>query len=93
MSAYFATDQVIAQSGETQVYTLHNATHAHDQERHFCRSCGTTLFWFVSTLPGKIGVAGGCFPDGTIGEPTYSTNERTRNSWVSLPEQWEGYAG
>ena len=93
ISAYFAKSAVVAQTGETKVYALHNETHDHDQERHFCIRCGTTLFWFVSTLPEMIGIAGGCFADEEMGEPTYSTTDRKRKQWLNIPEHWERYAG
>ena len=91
ISAYFNRTAVTARVGETQVYALHNATHNQDQERHFCGNCGTTLYWYVSTLPEKIGVAGGCFAEDGLPEPTYSANDRKRESWVELPTTWQIY--
>jgi hypothetical protein len=93
ISAYFDKSAVVSQEGETNVYALHNETHNHDQERRFCTRCGTTLFWFVSTLPEKIGIAGGCFGEQDVGEPSYSTTDLKRKRWLSLPETWERYAG
>jgi len=90
---YFARSAVTSQTGETTVYRLHNRAHNHDQERHFCSRCGTTLFWFVSTLPDAIGVAGGCFADAPLGVPTYSTNDRKIKSWITLPQELTRYPG
>ena len=91
ISAYFDRAAVVEQTGETNVYAFHHAPQDHDQERHFCSACGTTLFWFVSALPEKIGIAGGCFADGGLPEPTYSVTERKREAWVSLPPHWQAY--
>ncbi|MFN5723326.1 MAG: GFA family protein [Betaproteobacteria bacterium] len=93
ISMYFARSAVTSQTGETTVYRLHNRAHNHDQERHFCSRCGTTLFWFVSTLPDAIGVAGGCFADAPLGVPTYSTNDRKIESWITLPQELTRYPG
>jgi len=92
ISAYFDRTAVVQQRGETKTYTFHHTAQNHDQERHFCSHCGTTLFWFVSSVPEKIGIAGGCFADAGLPEPSYSVTDWKRESWVSLPQHWEVYA-
>jgi hypothetical protein len=93
ISAYFDRSAVMSQSGTTQRYAFHHAAQGHDQERHFCAGCGTTLFWFVSTLPEQIGIAGGCFAGEGLPEPTYSVTHQGREPWVSLPAGWATYTG
>lgn len=88
ISAYFPRQQVIATEGETHVYAFHHAAQNHDQERHFCSRCGTTLFWFISALPELIGVAGGCFADEPLGEPSMSVSHSKKVDWLVLPETW-----
>ena len=78
--------------GKTSVYAFHHTGQDHDQARHFCCECGTTLFWYVSALPEKIGVAGGCFAPGGLPEPTYSVTDSERQPWVSLPPNWQVYS-
>ncbi len=92
ISAYFDRVAVVSQVGDTRTYSFHHAAQGHDQERHFCARCGTTLFWFVSTVPDKIGIAGGCFADGALPEPGYSASDRKREAWLSLPSHWACYA-
>lgn len=89
ISAYFARSSVVAQTGETTVYAFHHAQQGHDQARHFCSRCGTTLFWTVTTLPDWIGIAGGCFADGGLPEPTYSVTHRKKAAWLTLPPTWK----
>jgi hypothetical protein len=91
ISAYFERTAVISQQGETQVYAFHHEGQNHDQERHFCKHCGTTLFWFVSSLPQKIRIAGGCLAEQGLPEPTYSVTDRKREPWVTLPGHWHTY--
>ena len=83
MSAYFPRKSVVRQEGDTK---------GHDQQRHFCSTCGTTLFWFVSTMPGQIGIAGGCFAEQGLPEPTYSVSDAKREPWVTLPAGWQVWA-
>ena len=92
ISAYFDRQAVVAQKGETKTYAFHHAAQNHEQERHFCVRCGTTLFWYLSTAPDSIGIAGGCFADEFLPPPTYSVTDSKRWPWVSLPEQWEVYS-
>jgi hypothetical protein len=86
ISAYFGRDKVIEQRGDTKVYAFHHAAANHEQQRHFCTNCGTTLFWFISSMPDKIGVAGGCFADQGLPEPQYSVSHDKKAPWVSLPD-------
>ena len=91
ISAYFDRTAVVEQRGETKVYAFHHTMQNHDQERHFCPQCGTTLFWFVSTAPESIGIAGGCFAQDALPEPTYSVTDHKREPWITLPARWECY--
>lgn len=91
ISAYFPRVAVKAQTGETQVYAFHHAAQNHDQSRHFCPRCGTTLFWTLSNRPDLIGIAGGCFADGGLPEPAYSVTDGKREAWLTLPAHWKFY--
>ena len=92
ISAYFEKTSVVSQRGETKTYTFWHKAQSNEQVRHFCSNCGTTLFWFVSTLPESIGVAGGCFAEQGLPEPTYSVTDRKREAWLSLPHNWKVWA-
>jgi hypothetical protein len=91
ISAYFERSSVVDQRGETRAYAFHHAAQNHDQLRHFCTHCGTTLFWTVSNLPDRIGIAGGCFAGEGLPEPTYSVTDGKREPWLTLPEAWTKY--
>ena len=91
ISAYFDKTSVVEAKGETKTYSFHHVAQNHDQERHFCVNCGTTLFWFLSTAADSIGIAGGCFADQALPEPTCSVTDSKRWPWVSLPEGWKIY--
>jgi hypothetical protein len=73
------------------VHAFHHAARDHEA-RHFCARCGTTLFWFESSLPEPIGVAGGCFADQGLPEPVYSVTDDNPEPWVTLPGTWKVWA-
>ena len=89
ISTYFKRSDIQSQTGSTSVYALHNQHQDNDQERHFCPNCGTTLFWYVSSLPELIGVAGGCFGDQYLGEPQASYTNSKKLPWIELPSKWQ----
>lgn len=89
ISSYFKKDDVLSISGESSQYSFYHQEQNHKQKRHFCFSCGTTLYWYVSSYPELIGVAGGCFVESPLGEPKYSTNHSGKCNWVELGETIE----
>ena len=86
LSLYFKRTQIVEQAGATRVYAFHNQRQDNDQERHFCPICGTTLFWYTSTLPDLVGISGGCFGEESFGEPRASYTHSKKLPWVGLPE-------
>jgi hypothetical protein len=93
ISAYFQKSTVREQRGEMSVYAFRHAAQGHDQARHFCSRCGTTLFWTVSTLPDLIGIAGGCFADDGLPAPSYSVTHGKKEAWLGLPPGWKTQVG
>jgi hypothetical protein len=89
VSMYFKTESVVKITGETKIYKLWHKELSHEQNRHFCVQCGTTLFWYVSTMPHLIGVAGGCFAASGVIEPTHSVNNSQKCQWVNFPSNWQ----
>jgi len=90
ISAYFDDNQIISKQGTTRVYRIDTAETA--QERYFCPSCGTTLYWKVHRFPTTVdiasmtGIAGGCFIDTPLPPPTLSANNNGKCSWLDVPE-------
>ena len=84
ISSYFSIGDVVKIIGESTIYKFHNLKKEHEQERHFCTNCGTTLYWYVSDMPNLIGVSGGCFIENNLGVPMFSANNKTICSWLSI---------
>jgi hypothetical protein len=87
ISIYFLRENVTDTTGEMLVYAVRRRDD--DQEAHFCKKCGTTLFWYTAARPHLIGIAGGCFPDESLGEPTISAKNAQKLPWVGLPDSWK----
>jgi len=89
ISAYFVDTQVKRKMGKTEIYEINTATT--QQQRHFCKYCGTTLYWKIfrfSKIPGiaeMTGVAGGCFTDDPLPEPTMTVSNEQKCAWLELP--------
>lgn len=86
ISAYFYNSKVMGVTGEAVLYRIENEST--EQQRFFCKTCGTTLYWKISRLPGfagvskLTGVAGGCFDEQL--PPGISANEDNKCAWLDL---------
>ena len=86
-SAYFVGDQIRAIDGDLTIYAL-DPSDPPRQQRFFCPTCGTTLFWRSGAHPDHTGVAGGCFVEGRLDEPTVTASDDKRLHWMVAPEHW-----
>ena len=90
ISAYFADTQVRSKRGATAIYEID--TTETKQERHFCKFCGTTLYWKIYRFPGIpdpasfTGIAGGCFVENPLPAPTLTANNNGKCAWLELPK-------
>lgn len=82
-STYFAEADVRDIQGDFTPYVLTTIP----ATRFFCAACGTTLYWKVDSLPGFIGIAGGCFEADALGPPAGSHHDTTRCAWLALPDK------
>jgi hypothetical protein len=89
-SAYFPKDRVTATIGAFRTYSVPSRVPGEEnlQERVFCGTCGTTLFWRSRDFEGLVGVAGGCIADPALPEPEVTVSNEDRCAWVTLPERW-----
>ena len=83
ISVYFKNTQVTSRFGNTEVYKISNEV---EQERLFCKTCGTTIYWKTSSFPEHIGVAGGCFSKETMPGPEYTLSNENKCTWLNLPK-------
>ena len=57
----------------------------------FCPKCGSTVFYVEEGDEQEITIPVGAFADARFPPPTVSVYEERRHSWVSLPDDVEGY--
>jgi hypothetical protein len=85
-SVYFADAEIKAKTGGTRVYAKQGPQ---GYNRHFCVTCGTTLYWkSFGFMPEHTGIAGGCFVNDPIPDPLFSAQDSTRCAWLTLPAEW-----
>ena len=84
-SAYFPDERIVARSGDYGVYAL---TGGNPQRRWFCAACGTTLLWKVEWRPSETGIAGGCFTETPLPDPSVTVSNNGRCPWLGLPADW-----
>ena len=88
ISAYFEDDQIVCYMGQARIYE--KSSRFGDQKRYFCSLCGTTLYWTLGARAGYTGIAGGCFTDDPLPEPTRTVCQGDpAYEWVTLPQHWD----
>ena len=88
ISAYFKDDQIVRTFGEWNVYEKSNWLG--DQQRFFCKNCGTTVYWTLSEMAGLTGVSGGCFAEDPLPEPNLTLTQGDKMfPWVTMPGHWD----
>lgn len=90
ISAYFSDSQIKSRNENTDTYEINNDET--EQQRYFCKSCGTTLYWKISRFPNipgiseMTGIAGGCFSENPLSEPALSASNENKCAWLDLPK-------
>ena len=82
-SAYFPEDRVRGLHGKAASYDPAAGTGT----RHFCGTCGTTLYWRATGLRELVGIAGGAFVDPPLPPPTASYRDTQKCAWLDLPTE------
>jgi hypothetical protein len=58
----------------------------------FCPRCGTSLYFFSSRDPARIGVAVGAFADPDFPAPHRTVFDESKHSWNAFPQDVPGFA-
>ena len=92
LSTYWPAEAVTIE-GESQRWAR-TAAKGRVFEQFFCPTCGTTVWYRGQHRPDMIGIAGGCFADPDLFQPTAAVWDTTRHKWLDdldklprLPEQ------
>lgn len=85
VSSYFNRSSVQVLQGETISY-IQGGDSGRKNERHFCKSCGTTVYWYSEVFPEKTGIAVGCFEDPNFKQPSHAVWTESKHHWVDFPD-------
>jgi hypothetical protein len=84
-NAYFNAAQVRTE-GQSTSFTR-TGQEGRAVRHRFCPACGTTVWWDLDLLSGLYGIPLGLFEDTSFSPiPNVSSWERSKRSWVCLPE-------
>jgi len=87
--AYYSRAQ-LAIRGEAREY-VRQTDAANSFHSFFCPSCGSSVYFFSSRDPNRVGVAVGAFADPNFPTPHRSVFEERKHSWVGLPPDMPGF--
>ena len=82
-SAYFPEDRVRGLHGKAASYDPAAGTGT----RHFCGTCGPTLYWRATGLRELVGIAGGALVEPPLPAPTASYRDTQKCAWLDLPTE------
>lgn len=82
VGAYYARTNVTPK-GEYQTYSRPGSS-GKRLDFHFCRACGSTVFWDLELRPDHVGVAVGALGDPSFAVPGRSVWEATKHPWVEF---------
>lgn len=86
-SSYFYNQDVNIVKDASSVYQVNNEFGS--QQRHFCRNCGTTLFWYLDAFKGLTGIAGGCFTDNPLPQPNFNAMKQNQCPWLTFASEMD----
>lgn len=84
ISAYFKAADVEFLTGDYHQYSLENEQGK--QQRYFCKSCGTTLYWKAEIFNDLMGIAAGCFVEKPLSTPVFSSMNDNQCHWLTLAD-------
>ena len=91
IAAFFDRGAVSVVKGASTTYTRDSAS-GKPVTFHFCRGCGSTIFWEPERVPHLIGVAVGAFADPSFPQPEQSVWTNDKHAWLSLPADMRTFA-
>lgn len=85
VAAFFPRTHVEMIGGDAGVFRRPSAS-GFDVSFHFCRECGSNLWWEPDRLPNLIGIAAGAFADRDFPMPEQAVWVEEGHAWLELPD-------
>ena len=88
--AAYASREHMTFSGEAKEFV--RPTDAGNQfHQFFCPTCGSTLYFYSSRGPDRIGISIGAFADPHIGKPARSVFDVSKHDWLTFADDIPGF--
>jgi hypothetical protein len=85
IAVFFLREQIAVTKGEPAAFERASAS-GFPVKFHFCRDCGTNLYWEPARLPLLAGVAVGAFGDPQFPRPEQVVWTQDQHDWLVLPD-------
>jgi hypothetical protein len=85
--ARFPSDQVTVEGRATQWSRIGDS--GGKSTRHFCPTCGSTVYYQLDGAPGFTAIPVGAFADPAFPAPRFSVYEEFRHAWTGMPADVE----
>ena len=89
-NAFYSIDSVEVSGASAEF--IRTAESGRKVRMHFCRTCGSTVYWKPDASPSVIGEAVGSLTDPAFEPPAVSIFEQSKHQWVRFdgtPERFE----
>lgn len=84
IAVFYPREAVVAAKGEAGVFERPSAS-GFPVAFHFCRNCGSNLFWEPRRMPALVGVAAGAFGDPQFPRPEQAVWMQDKHDWLEMP--------
>jgi len=91
VAVFYERDNVRIAGGSSEKFERESAS-GYPVTFHFCRRCGSNVWWEPARIPELVGVAVGAFGDPSFPQPEQSVWTRYKHAWLRLPEDLAVFA-
>jgi hypothetical protein len=91
VAVFYLREQVRIVSGSSGTFERDSAS-GYPVSFHFCRRCGSNVWWEPARLPELVGVALGAFEDPGFPRPEQSVWTQHKHEWLDLPAGMRTFA-
>lgn len=86
VAVFYERAQVRIGDGAAGTFERESAS-GHPVRFHFCRRCGSNVYWEAARMPDLLGVAAGAFADPDFPMPQQSVWTADKHAWIVLPAE------
>jgi hypothetical protein len=91
VAVFYERGRVRVARGSSETFERESAS-GYPVTFHFCRRCGSNVWWEPARIPELVGVAIGAFGDPSFPQPEQSVWTQYKHAWLRLPEDLRVFA-